>query len=89
LAATSHKAVKKSIAIYYNQLKNVQLTIGGNDLIKMGIKPGPIFRRILQSVLEAKLDGNVQSYPDELDYARKLIHKRTSQKFLDSGQASQ
>ncbi len=77
LAASQRKTVKKSIALYYNQFRNIELTIGGKDLIGLGIKPGPIFRRILEAVLEAKIDGKVQTFSDELGLARKLVQKQS------------
>lgn len=36
----------------------------------MGIRPGPIYKDILNSLLYARLDGHVQSRDDELRFVR-------------------
>ncbi len=84
MAATRKRAVKKSISYYYNQLRTVQLTIGGQDLIAAGLKPGPLFSRILQTVLDAKLNGEVETHQDELRFLQRWMHNSESHNFLDS-----
>lgn len=84
MATTRKRAVKKSISYYYNQLRNVQLSISGKDLIAAGLEPGPQFSRILQTVLDAKLNGELETHQDELRYLRKLILTLPSHNFLDS-----
>lgn len=49
--------------------------ITGEELIGLGLKPGPEFKRILDAVREAQLDGVVRSTVDALEHARKLIVK--------------
>jgi len=44
----------------------------GKDLIKMGIPPGPIYRKLLDSVLMAKLNGILKTKDDEINYVREL-----------------
>ena len=41
----------------------------------MGVKPGPIYRKALSAVLAAKLNGQVPSRKEELDFARHYIHQ--------------
>jgi tRNA nucleotidyltransferase (CCA-adding enzyme) len=43
----------------------------GNDLKALGIRPGPIYRDILTSLLYARLDGLVESRDDELRFVRR------------------
>ncbi len=47
--------------------------INGNDLIAMGLKPGPQFKEILESVHDAELDGEVTTKNEALAYAGKII----------------
>jgi len=42
----------------------------------MGIEPGPVFREILQTVLEAKLNGKLKTKNDELAFVRRYIRKK-------------
>ena len=45
--------------------------VSGDDLIAMGRKPGPEFRRVLDMVYDAQLDGTVRSRAEALAYVRK------------------
>ncbi len=70
MAITQQNAVKKAISHYYTGLRKVRVSIRGKDLIKMGVKPGPIYREIFQAALDAKLNGKLKTKRDELDFAR-------------------
>lgn len=69
MAATRQEKVKRSISHFFTRLRTVQPVIRGQDFIEMGYKPGPIFKEVLQAVLDAKLDGRLKSRKDELNYA--------------------
>ena len=79
MAATHVKAVKKAISKYFNQLRNVEPGIGGKELIEMGLPPGPLFREILDNLLDAKLNGRIETRADEIEFAQRWIHHRTNQ----------
>ena len=70
MAATKKVAVKRSISRYFTHLRYIHPSVRGKDLVKMGIPPGPIYREILQAVLDAKLNGDVKSKTDELEFVR-------------------
>lgn len=46
--------------------------LSGNDLIRDGYKPGPVFKQILQAVEDAQLEGEVRTQEDAL----RLVHQR-------------
>ena len=73
MVGTSSKTAKKRISHYHTQLRNVAITVSGKDLLKMGLKPGPVFSKILQAVLEAKLNGVLKTREDELGFVKKNI----------------
>jgi tRNA nucleotidyltransferase (CCA-adding enzyme) len=75
MAATRHKKVKQSISNYFVQLRHVKTILTGKDLKKMGLKPGPIYRSILDTVLDAKLDGQANTKEDEILIAEACISK--------------
>jgi len=77
MAATGRKHVKKAISLYITSLRYVSIEIGGADLKAMGLKPGPIYRQVLQSVKDAKLNGRLKNKNEELRYARQYIQKIT------------
>ncbi|HXH50080.1 MAG TPA: CCA tRNA nucleotidyltransferase [Terriglobia bacterium] len=46
--------------------------LSGNDLIRDGYKPGPVFKQILQAVEDAQLEGEIRTHEDALH----LVHRR-------------
>lgn len=46
--------------------------IGGEDLIALGLAPGPVFGRILEAVREAQLEGEITRREEALALARRL-----------------
>jgi tRNA nucleotidyltransferase (CCA-adding enzyme) len=79
MAATRRESVKKTISHYFTGLRHVAPAIRGRDLKQMGIPPGPIYREILEAVLDARLDGRVKTREDELHFARAFQASRTDE----------
>ena len=73
MAVAKKKAVKKSISHFFTDLRRTQLSLKGRDLKKMGLKPGPVYRQVMEAVLDAKLDGTLKSKKDEIEFARRLV----------------
>jgi tRNA nucleotidyltransferase (CCA-adding enzyme) len=73
MAATKHETVKRSISNYVTRLRYIDTSVRGKDLKKMGLEPGPIYREILQAVLDAKLNGQVKTRNDELDFVKAYV----------------
>ncbi len=73
MAATKKEIVKRSISNYFTRLRYVHTLISGKDLKNMEIEPGPVFREILQTVLEAKLNGKLKTKSDEFAFVRRYI----------------
>jgi poly(A) polymerase len=42
----------------------------GKNLILLGLKPGPIFKKILGEAYDAQLEGKFSSAQDAIDWAR-------------------
>lgn len=74
VCATSEIA-KKRISLFQTQLRNVSITISGKDLVKLGLPPGPLFSEVLQSVTEAKLNGQVRTRDDEVRFVERRFIK--------------
>jgi len=49
--------------------------INGNDLMAMGVKPGPFMGKVLNEVRDLQLDGTIKSREEAMDAAKKLIEK--------------
>jgi tRNA nucleotidyltransferase (CCA-adding enzyme) len=61
----------KAIGDFLSTTRRVRPILRGDDLRSLGIRPGPIYRDILNSLLYARLDGHVQSRDDELRFVRR------------------
>ncbi len=46
--------------------------IDGRDLIGLGLPPGPLFRRVLEAVYDAQLEGGVEDRDEALELARTI-----------------
>jgi len=46
--------------------------VTGDDLVGLGMPPGPAFKRVLEDVFDAQLEGKVTSKPEGLELARRL-----------------
>jgi tRNA nucleotidyltransferase (CCA-adding enzyme) len=71
MAKTSQTATRRYISLYFTQLKDTKPLLKGRDLIQMGIKPGPSIRKTLADLLKARLDEQVVTRQDEMEYITK------------------
>jgi poly(A) polymerase len=51
----------------------------GDDLIALGLKPGPLFRDLLAAVEDAQLEGQIASKPEALEFVRQWTIKKETQ----------
>ena len=75
LLATDDDATEEHIELYLNVLKYVRPSLKGEDISKLGIKSGPKIKEVLDSLLEAKLDGKVNDRREEEEMVRGLSGK--------------
>jgi tRNA nucleotidyltransferase (CCA-adding enzyme) len=71
MAKAKQERAKKYISLYLTHLRNVKVTLTGDDLKALGIPPGPKYRKILAELLDAKLDGVIRSHENEIEYVKK------------------
>ncbi|WP_375474301.1 CBS domain-containing protein [uncultured Nostoc sp.] len=60
IAVQSPRSLRHQIWEYLTVWANVQPLLNGNDLKKLGYKPGPQYRQILDDMLAATLDGVIK-----------------------------
>lgn len=70
MAKANNEKIKKVISLYFTKLKGTTIKVRGTDLIKLGFKPGPIFRDIFSGVLRARLHDDVSTREDEIDFIK-------------------
>ena len=62
-----------------NELSNEPIKpkpiINGNDLISLGLKPGPKFKKILSELFDEQLEGNILNHEEGVSLANELIKK--------------
>jgi tRNA nucleotidyltransferase (CCA-adding enzyme) len=70
--SATHTAMER-IREFLTTFQAVSLTLTGHDLEEMGLPKGPAYRRVLDNVFQAKLDGLVVTPEDEYRLAKNLI----------------
>jgi tRNA nucleotidyltransferase (CCA-adding enzyme) len=71
MAKTTQVATRRYISLYFTQLKDTKPLLKGRDLIEMGMKSGPSIKKTLAGLLKARLDEQVITRQDEMDYISK------------------
>ena len=75
MVCARNRRVKRAISHYVTKLRHVTISVTGKDLMERGLKPGPVYRDIMQTVLNAKLNGELQTREDELAFVNAYISK--------------
>ena len=73
LMARANEGSRRQISFYLTNLCRITPEIDGNQLKALGLKPGPLFHRILEKVRDARIDGQVASLEEELQMAKNII----------------
>jgi len=62
--------------VHYLDLKEkIEVKINGNDLKELGLKPGPVFKRILDELYDLELSEVIHSREDELAMVKQWIEE--------------
>ena len=65
VAAAGARGAPEAARRWIEELRNVRLQVGGDELLAAGIPQGPQIGRRLQRTLDAKLDGELTGGPEE------------------------
>ncbi|GJL77543.1 MAG: poly(A) polymerase [Nitrospinaceae bacterium] len=64
--------VNNYATLYLTQYHDLgKLSLTGDDLIRMGVKPGPIFQTVFKNLRDARVDGKVKTRQDEVALVEK------------------
>lgn len=66
---------EKTLQRFLTALKQIKVLITGKELIELGFIPSPYFNELFEKVLKEKLDGNLQTKEDELEFVKQFIKK--------------
>jgi tRNA nucleotidyltransferase (CCA-adding enzyme) len=72
--ATRDERVCNKIQEYLARINDITPSVSGDDLKKMGLPPGPIYKRILGAIHDAWLDGKIKNVDQELTLLNELIN---------------
>jgi tRNA nucleotidyltransferase (CCA-adding enzyme) len=80
MAKARNEKMKRLISFYFTRLKGTKTLIHGRDLLQMGLKAGPVFKEIFDSLLEARLNNLIKTRDDEIRFVKdtfgNLLHER-------------
>jgi tRNA nucleotidyltransferase (CCA-adding enzyme) len=68
MARTHREESRKAISHYLSRHRAMKSEIRGQDLKDLGVPPGPVYRKILEELLDGRLNGELKSRQEELDH---------------------
>jgi tRNA nucleotidyltransferase (CCA-adding enzyme) len=75
MAKSKSEHVRRQLSAYVTTYQRIRPVLTGDDLKRMGVKPGPVYRLILSKLLEARLNGAVKNESEERALVRSLIER--------------
>lgn len=72
MAKIPSQSGKRKIANLLTTAGRPTPTLRGKDLKAMGLKPGPVYQKVLDRLLDARLDGEVTTEADERQFVARL-----------------
>jgi tRNA nucleotidyltransferase (CCA-adding enzyme) len=73
--AADRKRLRDRLLRYQTEWRLVETEITGAVLKAMGLRPGPLFGRLLRTLRNARLDGRVRTREEEVALLEKLLEE--------------
>lgn len=70
---TDNERVRERVALFRSELRAIAPTVTGDDLKRMGVRPGPVYRDILARLRAARLDGEIVTREEEEALVRQIL----------------
>jgi len=72
IAVSENETINKQVLLYFTQYhSSADFSLTGDDLIDMGIKPGPVYKTVFKTLRDARLNGRVRSREEEVALVQK------------------
>jgi tRNA nucleotidyltransferase (CCA-adding enzyme) len=71
--ASEQEVVRSRLFSYQVEWRLTEPEITGDDLKAMGMKPGPLFGRLLDALRDARLDGEVSTRQEEMAVVEAML----------------
>ncbi len=75
MAQSPSDRVKRQVSAYLTAWRQAKPRLTGKDLQAMGIKPGPIYSKVLGQLRDAHLDSLVKTESDERTFIENFIRR--------------
>lgn len=75
--ALDSEVARQHVRLYLERLRWVRTLLGGEFLKDLGVQPGPLYGRVLDRLLFARLDGRIHTMQEEETLARRLVSRLT------------
>lgn len=67
MAVSGNEQINKYILLFFTEYHDsARLSLTGDDLIHMGIQPGPIFKAVFKTLRDARINGLIHSREEEV-----------------------
>ncbi len=73
MAKSKSETVKRQVSAFLTTYQHVKPLLTGADLKAMGLKPGPQFKKLLDQLLDARLNGEVKTEQEERQLVQQTI----------------
>lgn len=71
--ASDNWLVRQRLDLYQRRLRHVRAALSGDDLRRMGVGPGRIYRQILDQLRDAQLDGEIATRAEEEARVQRIL----------------
>lgn len=71
--ASSNQTLRHVLLSYVNEWRLIQPHTNGGALKELGLPPGPLYRRLLDALRRAWLDGQIHTVEEEQVLLKELI----------------
>lgn len=68
MACSGKGVIKRAISRFITELQDIKPELKGKDLKEMGYKPSPLFQKMLNSLLDARLDKKIKTREEEIEF---------------------
>jgi tRNA nucleotidyltransferase (CCA-adding enzyme) len=72
-AKYTNKFLAQRIKLFFHKCMGIRIYIRGEDLTKLGLKPSPRYKRILNRLLYLQLDGQINSRAEALQWIKQWL----------------
>ena len=70
---TGSGRVAERLVYYLAELRHIEVSVGGNDLLKLGVPAGPAVGQVLSRLWGARLDGEVNDEREERQLVKRIV----------------